>query len=122
MECELDRAHEWSKELQELPPRCLSDIIHRMTAGEFMILYEFCRNPALEEIVSRVMSERASRYIQRDREYYRHKYDQPCFTLKDALWVKRKVGRLARVSRAIRQTDDDDLPAEYYSTIPRLVP
>lgn len=122
MECELDRAHEWSKELQELPPCCLSDIIHRMTTGEFMILYELCRNPALEEIISRVMSERASRYIQRDREYYRYKCDLPCFTLKEALWVKRKADRLARVSRAMRQSDEYDLPAECYATIPRLAP
>lgn len=122
MECELDRAHEWSKELQELSPRCLSDIIHRMTFGEFMILFELCRNSALEEYVASVMSERAFRDIQCDREYYRCKCDFPRLALKEALRVKRKIDRFARVSRAMRQENEYDLPAECYATIPRLVP
>lgn len=122
MECELDNAQEWSKELQELPPRCLSDIIRRMTSWEFMIIFELCRNQALEASIASVMSARAFRYIQRDRVYYRCKCDLPCFTLKEARWVKRKVDRLARVSRTMRQSDEGDLPAEYYGTIHRLVP
>lgn len=122
MECESDIAHEWSKELQDLSPRCLCDIIHRMTTGEFMILFELCRNPALEKSIASVMSERAFRYIQRDREFCSCKFDSPCFALKKALQVKRKADRLARVSCAMRQSDEYGLPAEFYSTIPRLVP
>lgn len=106
---ELDQARDWSNSLMRLKRRCIADIIRRLYANEFILLYEYCRNPALEQYFAQIMSQRCALYIQRDRIWYRCKLDGPCFTLAHARHLKRKIERLARVSSRMH-ADEEDYP------------
>lgn len=108
-ETELAQAHDWSNCLMRLKRLCIADIIHRLHANEFILLYEYCRNPALEQHFAMTMSQVCARYIQRDRVWYRCKLDGPCFTLEHARHLKRKIERLAKVSSRMR-ADEEDYP------------
>ncbi len=120
-EGELVLAHEWGRGLLDLSDRSISAVIHRTRISEFIVLFELCQNPALERRFYSVMMERVARSIQRDREYYRCKYSIPIFTLDEALWVQRRINRLARVCFTRQQRGEvDELQAGSYAAIPRL--
>lgn len=106
---ELAQARDWSNSLMRLKRRCIADIIHRLYANEFILLYEYCRNPDFEQHFAKTMSQRCAQYIQRDRVWYRCKLDGPCFTLAQARHLKRKIERLAKVSSRMR-ADEEDYP------------
>ena len=106
-EAELAKVHDWSNNLMGLKRSCIADIIRRLHANEFILLYEYCRNPALEQHVAKIMSQRCAQYIQRDRDWYRCKLDGPCFTLNHARHLMRKIERLAKVSSRMRAEEED---------------
>lgn len=120
-EPELAVANDWSMELLELSLQSVSSIIRHCHLYELIMLYELCRNPALEELFDSVMLEPVANLIREEREELRCKSCIPIFTLDEALWVRRKVDRLARVCRARQQWEEpDDRPAWCYGAAPRL--
>ena len=120
-EDELTAAHDWSNGLLELSLQSVSSIIRHSRFYELIMLYELCQNPALEELFDSVMMERVARWVRQEREYLRCKYSTPSFTLDEAVRVRRKIDRLAKVCRARQQWEEpDERPAWCYAAVPRL--
>lgn len=120
-EPELAAAHDWSQGLLDLSLQSVSSIIRHSKLYEIIMLYELCRNPALEELFDSVMLEPVANLIREEQEELRCRYSLPSFTLDEALLVRRKIDRLARVCRARQQRDEpDDRPAWCYAASPRL--